>query len=69
MSVSVTVDKGRCVGSATCLIVAPGSFELDEHDRSEPTAPVITDVAGAEQAEQLCPTGAIRLTRIEPPQG
>ncbi|ASW54304.1 ferredoxin [Plantactinospora sp. KBS50] len=59
--VRVIVDKERCVGSSTCLVVGEGNFVLDEHDRAEPTAPVTADVAAVEQAEQLCPTGAIRV--------
>jgi ferredoxin len=62
--VVVSVDKERCVGSATCLIVAPDNFLLDEHDRSEPTETVTTEVTAVEQAEQLCPTGAIRISRV-----
>jgi len=59
--VVVTVDTERCVGSATCLVVAPGSFALDEHDHSGPTAQAAADLDGVREAEQLCPTGAIRV--------
>ena len=58
-TVTVTVDASRCVGSATCTTLAPGSFALDEYDRSAPTAAAATDVAAVELARQLCPTGAI----------
>ena len=63
---NVDVDKGRCVGSATCVIVAPAAFTLDEHDRAEPTAAVgadlaAVDLAAVEQAAELCPTAAIRI--------
>jgi ferredoxin len=61
-AVTVTVDKDRCVGSATCTIVGAGSFVLNEYDRAEPTTPVSGDVEALRQAEQLCPTGAIRVT-------
>ncbi len=62
-TVDITVDKDRCVGSATCVVVAAGSFVLDEHDRSEPTAAAGSDLDGVEQAEQLGPTAAIRVVR------
>lgn len=68
-TVIVTVDSERCVGSATCVVVAPGSFALDEHDRSEPTASAPADVDGVEQAAQLCPTAAIRVERRPEPTG
>jgi ferredoxin len=58
-TVTVSVDAERCVGSATCSIVAPGSFVLNEHDRAEPTSPVTADADAVEEAAQLCPTGAI----------
>jgi len=60
-AVAVAVDQDRCVGSATCTVVAAGHFALNEYDQAEPTAPVSTDVAALEQAAQLCPTGAIRI--------
>lgn len=63
-AVAVNVDQDRCVGSATCLIVAAGNFALNEYDRSEPTAPVSTDVAAVEEAAQMCPTGAIRVVPV-----
>jgi ferredoxin len=65
-SVTVTVDASRCVGSATCTTLAPGSFALDEYDRSSPTATVATDVAAVELAQRLCPTGAIRIVPAPP---
>jgi ferredoxin len=61
-AVAVSVDQGRCVGSATCTVIAAGVFALNEYDRSEPTAAVSTEVAAVERAAQLCPTGAIRVT-------
>jgi ferredoxin len=63
-AVAVSVDTARCVGSATCIVVAAGLFELNEHDRAEPIAPVVTDVEAAEQAAELCPTAAIHLERV-----
>jgi ferredoxin len=65
-TVAVTVDPERCVGSATCTVIAAGNFTLDEYDRSEPTAPVSTDVAAVQRAAELCPTGAIRVTPAGP---
>jgi len=63
-AVRVTVDRERCVGSATCTVVAAGIFALDEHDRAEPQVAVVTDTDLVDQAAQLCPTGAIHLQRV-----
>lgn len=60
-AVRVTVDRERCVGSATCTVVASGLFELDEHDRAVPPAEVVDDAEVLGQAAQLCPTAAIHL--------
>ena len=64
---TVDVDKERCVGSATCVIVAPAAFTLDEHDRAEPTAAAGADLAALRQAAELCPTAAIRIGPAGPP--
>ncbi|HEV2089232.1 MAG TPA: ferredoxin [Cryptosporangiaceae bacterium] len=63
-AVAVTVDDGRCVGSATCTVVAADNFVLNEYDQAEPTAAVTSDVEAVERAEQLCPTGAIRIVPV-----
>ncbi|WP_030487103.1 ferredoxin [Micromonospora chokoriensis] len=60
--VRVTVDRERCVGSATCTVVAAGLFELDEHDRAVPLTEVVSDADVVDQAAQLCPTAAIHLS-------
>lgn len=64
-AVAVTVDQDRCVGSATCTVIAAGQFALNEYDQAEPTAPVSTSVAAVKQAAQLCPTGAIRIAPVD----
>ena len=64
VAVTVRVDRERCVGSATCTVVAAGLFALDEHDRSAPQVAVVTDVELVTQAAQLCPTGAIHLRPV-----
>lgn len=64
-AVTVTVDRDRCVGSATCTVVAPDLFALNEHDQAEPQVDPVTDVDLVDEAAQLCPTGAIHLRRVD----
>jgi ferredoxin len=64
-AVRVSVDRERCVGSATCTVIAPDIFALDEHDRAEPQVATVTDDDLVDQAAQLCPTGAIHLHRVQ----
>ena len=64
MSVRVTVDENRCVGSGDCANVAPQAFEVDED------AGLARVLPGAAQADRTllqraahsCPTVAIALT-------
>ena len=60
-TVKVTVDVSRCVGSATCTMLAPGSFKLNDDDKAEPIGPVLANIAAVEDARDLCPTAAIRV--------
>ncbi|MDX3380725.1 ferredoxin [Streptomyces niveiscabiei] len=59
----VIADRGRCVGAAQCVLVAPGVFDQDEEGL---VAPLTVEPAGADgpavrQAVQLCPSAAIRI--------
>jgi ferredoxin len=59
MTVAITVDRGRCVGSGMCVLYAPGTFEHDETAKA-----VVVDPAGdppdvVESAVEACPTGAL----------
>ncbi len=62
----VEVDTLLCQGTGYCVTVCPDVFVLDAADglaraRAPTVAPELLDAA--EEAEQLCPTGAIRLRR------
>lgn len=58
----VTVDRNKCIGAATCIVVAPAAFDLDGTNIAVPKS-------GAEKldddvllmAAQSCPTQAIIL--------
>lgn len=65
--VVVTVDPRRCVASQTCLRTAPGLFTILPEGHSQPTRPDFTeaDVPCLEEAEDSCPTGAIRLELVD----
>ncbi len=64
MSVRITVDENRCVGSGDCANVAPQAFEVDE---DAGLARVLPGAAEADwpllqRAAHSCPTVAIALT-------
>jgi ferredoxin len=61
MSLKITVDKSKCIGAASCVAVASGTFELDEQEIAR-----VKDVNGDESSKQLlaaqsCPVGAITI--------
>jgi ferredoxin len=64
--VEVTVDFGLCRGYATCIVVAPMVFDLDDDTNkvilvdSEPSDALSARV---EEARRACPVSAIAVTR------
>jgi ferredoxin len=61
--VVVKVDPRKCVANQTCLRTAPGLFELVPEGHSRPTRAEFTeaDLQLLQEAEDSCPTGAIRV--------
>ena len=57
----IEVDRDLCIGAASCVVVAPKVFRLDEENKA-----VIIDPKGADDetillAAKSCPTQAIVL--------
>ena len=57
----VEVDREKCIGAATCVMIAPDVFELDSEMKA-----VVKDVKAASpevilEAAQSCPTLAISV--------
>jgi ferredoxin len=63
VKIVVTVDRRRCVANQTCLRTAPGLFELVPEGHSRPTRLefAVADLTLLHEAEDSCPTGAIRV--------
>jgi ferredoxin len=61
--VRVTVDPERCMGSGTCLAVAPGLFEIGSNGTAEPVHPLAEPTKTLDMAVSRCPTAAIRINR------
>lgn len=61
--VTITIDRDLCIGAASCVIIAGGTFQLDKEQKA-----VILDDANADeldtiiQAAQSCPVDAITVT-------
>jgi ferredoxin len=61
MNLHVEVDRELCIGSGTCVRLAPGAFALDDEEISVVVDP---DAAGEDKlrlAAEACPTEAIRI--------
>jgi ferredoxin len=56
---SLRVDQELCIGSAVCVTLAPGTFELDEDDLVVISDPTAATEAEIRLAADRCPTGAI----------
>ena len=58
----VTVDRDSCIGSGTCVQLAPGGFELDDEGVAEAADPLLASEASLRTAERSCPVRAITVS-------
>jgi ferredoxin len=58
----IEIDPRICVGSATCIAVAPDHFAFDDDDRSQPVLEMAEPDSALLTAAQMCPTGALTVT-------
>lgn len=57
----IVVDRDLCIGAATCVAIAPGTFQMDEENKA-----YLVDLQGNDaetilMAAESCPTKAIFL--------
>ncbi len=63
----VYVDRDICIGCRACEVHCPDIFKIDEHNISTVifNGKVVGSVLKcARQAEEACPTGAIRVDKM-----
>jgi ferredoxin len=59
-TLEIKVDRSLCIGAATCVVLAPNTFELDNENKA-----VIKDTAGEEEYQKIieaakgCPVLAV----------
>jgi ferredoxin len=63
--IRVSVDRARCTGHGLCLRHAPEIFDHDDQGLAIVLPGVVTDVAGAREAERNCPERAISVEESE----
>jgi ferredoxin len=61
--VDVEIDWDRCMGSGTCVFLAPETFDLSEDGHAVVLDPAATDEARLRAAAEGCPVGAISLSK------
>jgi ferredoxin len=58
----VTVNPELCMGSGTCMVVAPALFDMGDDGTARPLQSVAERSAKVDEAISRCPTGAIKTT-------
>jgi ferredoxin len=61
----VEVDQQMCIGSANCVEVAKGVFQLNDEDKAEVVDPTAQDIETLRKAEEQCPVAAILVEEPE----
>ena len=61
----IKVLRDTCIGAASCLAVAPATFELDAESKSVVKADSTDPLESILLAAQACPTKAIVITDTE----
>ena len=57
----IVIDRDLCIGAATCVTIAPGTFQMDDENKA-----ILVDLQGNDaetvlMAAESCPTKAIFL--------
>ena len=57
----IVIDRDLCIGAATCVVLAPGVFQMDDENKA-----ILVDLNGADAettlaAAESCPTKAVFL--------
>ena len=57
----IKIDKNKCIGCGTCILLASKTFKLGEDGKSEVIEPHGDDEATIKQAIESCPVQAIEI--------
>lgn len=61
----IEVIREKCISAASCVAIAPGTFELDEEQIAKVISQTGDDPETQLLAAQSCPTAAIVITDTE----
>ena len=57
----IVVDREKCIGARSCVLVAPGVFQMDDEGKAYIVDPESADEDTLMMAAQSCPVLAIKL--------
>ena len=60
-SLKVKVDHDTCIGCATCTVIAPKTFEMNDDYKSDVVKDFSDDDETIREAESSCPVDAIKV--------
>ena len=61
MSPRVNIEEDVCIGSGTCVGIAPAVFELDDEGVAQVLDPTAAELGDLQLAETSCPVAAISV--------
>ena len=61
MSPQVSIEEHVCIGSGTCVKIAPAVFELSDEGVAQVIDPLAAELSDLQLAEDSCPVAAISL--------
>lgn len=64
VKVTIKFDREACIGCGSCVSVCPDNWEMDESGNDlkvKPKKTTLSDVGCNKDAEDICPTGAIKV--------
>jgi ferredoxin len=66
MAVRVVIDRRRCIGAGTCIVLAPSAFQWRQGDFVKPELldPNSVDEDVLREVAAACPTRAIVLEEV-----
>lgn len=71
MAVRVVIDRRRCIGAGSCVVLAPSAFQWRKGDFLKPelTDQTTVDEDVLRELVAACPTQAIVLEEVVEPMG
>lgn len=66
MAVRIVIDRRRCIGAGTCIVLAPSAFQWRQGDFVKPELrdPNTVDEDVLREVAAACPTKAIVLEEV-----